>query len=213
MAEKYKEFERFEALWKDQELRPDRSLPIWESAVLLPLLKGKNGWEILFEVRSRKLNWQPGDICFPGGHRDEGDSSREATAVRETREELGLAAEDIQVLGPLEYFYAPMGPIIFPYAGIITAKSSYQLSTGEVDEIFTAPVKELLAIQPSTAKSTMGIKYGPGFPPQLGYKENTKWRETYQYDLLFYPYEGHVIWGITARVLHNFLKRLQEAGF
>jgi coenzyme A diphosphatase NUDT7 len=211
--EEQKQIERLQALWKDQEQRPDRSLPIWESAVLLPLLKGKNGWEILFEVRSSKLNWQPGDICFPGGHREENDSSREVTAVRETEEELGLKKEEIRVLGPLDYFYAPMGPIIYPYAGIIKAKSSYDLSTDEVEEIFTAPVKELLAIKPLTSKSTMGVKYGPGLPPPLNKLETADWRRTYQYDLLFYPYGDHIIWGITARVLQNFLKRLKEAGF
>lgn len=43
----------------------DSTLHIWESAVLLPLIEGPKGWEILFEVRSSALTWQPGDICFP----------------------------------------------------------------------------------------------------------------------------------------------------
>ena len=77
-------------LWKDQRQRVDRTLRLWESAVLLPLRWTRHGWEILFEVRAATMKWQPGDICFPGGHREETDASFCATALRETREELGI---------------------------------------------------------------------------------------------------------------------------
>lgn len=68
----------------------DSTLHIWESAVLLPLIEGPKGWEILFEVRSSALTWQPGDICFPGGHREDMDRNLSDTALRETSEELGI---------------------------------------------------------------------------------------------------------------------------
>ena len=56
------------------------------ASVLLLLLPGKNGPELLFEVRSGKLGWQPGDICFPGGRRESSDRNYAAAAVREASE-------------------------------------------------------------------------------------------------------------------------------
>ena len=79
-------------LFVHQQPEIDRTLKIWESAVLLPLRQGPEGWEILFEVRSAAIKWQPGDICFPGGHKEKGDADFVATALRETEEELAIPA-------------------------------------------------------------------------------------------------------------------------
>ena len=70
MTQEMKQRSALQSLWPDQRQRVDRTLKLWESAVLLPLRWTKHGWEILFEVRSAKMHWQPGDICFPGGHRE-----------------------------------------------------------------------------------------------------------------------------------------------
>ena len=207
-----RDFKQWESLWPSQDVRVDRSLHIWESAVLLPLRKGSWGWEILFEVRSGKLNWQPGDICFPGGHREEQDATLLETALRETHEELGVPREAIQVLGPLEYFYGVMGPLIFPYAGVIDEKVPLSIQTDEVEELFAAPVQDLLSITPQTGKVSIGTKREEGFPDVLSNQELKKWQVRNTYDLFFYPYGKYMIWGITARILHNFLNRVRKSG-
>ena len=129
----------------------DSTLHIWESAVLLPLIEGPKGWEILFEVRSSALTWQPGDICFPGGHREDMDRNLSDTALRETSEELGIPQNEITLLGPLDYFYGVMGPLIYPYVGILPKDCPLTIEQDEVAELFTIPV-ETLPIPGTSAK-------------------------------------------------------------
>ena len=84
------------------------------SAVLLPILEIEEQKSILFEIRSEHLDRQPGEICFPGGKVEEGETPRE-TAVRETSEELGISPGSIDILGPLDILVAPLGTVIYPY--------------------------------------------------------------------------------------------------
>lgn len=86
------------------------------SAVLIPLIKKDDGYHILFEVRSNKLSHQPGEICFPGGKKELGETSMQ-TAVRETCEELLVSKSDIKFYGPLDYFLSPAGMRIDTYLG------------------------------------------------------------------------------------------------
>ena len=88
------------------------------ASVLLLLLPGPGGPELLFEVRSRKLDWQPGDICFPGGSRERSDRNFAAAAVRETSEELGIRYEDIRLCGTLDFFASHNGFMVYPFVGI-----------------------------------------------------------------------------------------------
>lgn len=199
-------------LWTDQTMRVDSSMHIWESAVLLPLVKGATGWEILFEVRSANIHWQPGDICFPGGHREDTDPTLLATALKETGEELGIHADKITVLGPLQYFYAYRGPIIYPYAGILPAEEPLHIQAEEVGEVFTVPLEDLLHLTPLTGKVTMGSRREAGFPYPESQKNNTEWKPISTYPVYFYPWKNRMIWGITARVLHQFLERVKRRG-
>lgn len=199
-------------LWKDQRQRVDRSLRLWESAVLLPLRWTKHGWEILFEVRAANMSWQPGDICFPRGHREETDPSLCATALRETREELGIPEEEIQILGPLDYFYGYSGPLIYPFAGILPARVPLQLDRQEVGEVFSVPLKDLLSIHPVVGKLSLASRQEPGFPGQWAYGFQEGWNIRGSYEVFFYPWKNRIIWGITARVLHQFLERVRQGG-
>ena len=189
----------------------DTSLNIWESAVLLPLREGPEGWEILFEVRSAAIKWQPGDICFPGGHKEKEDPDFVTTALRETQEELGIPQEQIQVLGTLPYFYGYSGPMIYPYAGIIPKDAPITIDKSEVAEVFTVPVKDLLSMEPIKGYIDMGSCRHEDFPYELvkGYHFKPGWNKRSTYEVYFYPWKDRVIWGITARVLHHFLDKIK----
>lgn len=88
------------------------------ASVLILLLPGPEGPEVLFEVRSKRLDWQPGDICFPGGRREKTDRNFAAAAIRETSEELGIHYEDIRLCGTLDFFAAHNGFMVYPFVGI-----------------------------------------------------------------------------------------------
>jgi len=77
----------------------DKNDGLWETAVLIPLVKYRGKLCVLFEVRSKKLAWQPGDVCFPGGKRDKKDKTLRNTAIRETCEELGILSVDVEIYG------------------------------------------------------------------------------------------------------------------
>ncbi len=180
------------------------------AAVMLPLLKTDAGLSVLFEVRSSELSWQPGEICFPGGRIEEDDPDPQATAVRESCEELSLKPEDIEICGALDFITTQMGVIAYPYVGIIKDVSGMQPNRGEVAEIFTVPLDWLLKTQPMEADIHVTTEASEGFPYELlpGYSRSPRRRKGYK--VYFYQYEGYVIWGMTARILYGFLQNCRE---
>ena len=181
------------------------------SAVLVPLVRREGRLGILFEVRSAALTWQPGDICFPGGRIELDDAGSEAAAVRETREELSLPDSAIEVIGPLNSMVSPIGVMIHPYAAVINIFDLIRPNHGEVSEVFVAPLDYLLAVEPLTAHMEVATRPLADFPLNLlppSYARDWKRRTTYP--VLFYQYGGHVIWGLTARVLYGFLNVCRE---
>lgn len=183
----------------------DRGDNLWDAAVLLPLVKTPDGVAVLFEVRAAKLGWQPGDVCFPGGRAEGGDESFKAAALRETCEELGLTARDVVIVGGLNYLVTHMGPVIHPYVGYIKDLGRINFNRDEVDEVFTVPLKFLLNNPPREANMELANKAGEDFPFDLLPRQPHDWRRRKGYKVYFYEYGGHVIWGLTARILHGFL--------
>lgn len=182
-----------------------------QAAVTIPLIEIAGQPSILFEVRSGKLNWQPGEICFPGGRIESRDSSPLEAAVRETVEELGIKKDDIAALGALDLLVSPIGVILHPYAIHIRADVALAPNTDEVAEIFTVPLEFLLAAKPQTAFMQTATKPLPGFPFELlppAYPQDYRGRA--KYPVLFYQYNNYVIWGVTARVLAAFIEICQN---
>ena len=164
------------------------------ASVLLLLLPGKNGPELLFEVRSGKLGWQPGDICFPGGRRESSDRNYAAAAVREASEELGVPYKDIQLCGTLDFFAAHNGFMVYPFVGIWDPETSVPLSWFLQHEprIGTAHIQV-------TRKDDFPFELVPHLDPHKDFHQ--------EYPIYFYQYGDKVIWGMTAAILHSFLER------
>lgn len=176
------------------------------SAVMLPLVEKDNKYHILFEVRSQNLNRQPGEICFPGGRVEQNDHPDPiSTALRETTEELGITTGDIDVIGPLDVLATPLGALIYPYAGKLLA-GGISPNPREVEEVFLVPVDFFLSDPPYVTYVDVATRYNADFPlervPPI-YKEG--WQMRTSYPMYFYEYGSYFIWGLTGRILYNFL--------
>lgn len=180
---------------------------LWEAAVLVPLVKTKEGISILFEERAHTLRSQPGEICFPGGKFDCGDLGFADTAIRETCEELGLSSQNISLCGELDALVTHTGPIIHPYVGFIDCIDKVNYSKSEVERVFTVPLKELLKIEPRKCSMQLADHPGKDFPYDLVPQRINGWRKNKDYYVYFYVYKNIIIWGLTARILYAFLRR------
>lgn len=180
-------------------------------AVLLPLVYVQGELHILLEVRSGKLHTQPGEISFPGGGIEPGETGPEA-ALRETCEELNISPDEIELLGELDYLASPFNFIIYAYAGILHAvdPAGLDFNRREVESVFTVPLTFFLENQPEQYEGQMHIELAETFPYELiPHGKDYQWRMGV-YPVLFYRYGEYIIWGITARFIRNFVEILQE---
>ncbi|MEG6586538.1 NUDIX hydrolase [Dendrosporobacter sp. 1207_IL3150] len=176
----------------------------FRAAVLIPLIIEKDKESILFEVRASEMAWQPGEICFPGGKVEPRDANEKEAAIRETVEELGINAKNIEVIGEMGEVVSPIGVILKPYIGIIEV-TDYKLSKKEVAQVFKVPLAMLLDMKPIKAHMEMGNRPLDDFPFELVPHYNDEWKRRRTYEVLFYKFEDRVIWGLTAQVLSDFI--------
>ncbi|HIU64850.1 MAG TPA: CoA pyrophosphatase [Candidatus Avacidaminococcus intestinavium] len=198
------------ALTKERTPSIDKMDILTEASVLLPLVKKDGKLTVLFEVRSRSLVWQPGDVCFPGGKVEKEDLSFEETAVRETCEELNLVRSDIHICGALDFLVTHLGPIVYPFVGFIEDYQKIRPSLAEVEEVFYVPLEQLLEQKPQQAKMQLANKASDDFPFDLVPGQPKEWIGRTKYPVYFYKYEDHVIWGMTARILYAFLEKIKN---
>lgn len=182
-----------------------------KSAVLVPLIYNENNeLEILFQKRAKHMAIQPNEVSFPGGGREKADMNFQTTAIRETCEELGLEFENIEIFGPCDIFVAPFNMIIHPFIGLIKNPEKISPNPDEVDHLFTVPLNFFRETPPKKFSTQVKITPSEDFP----YDKIPRGRD-YNfkiglYDVLLYEYNDYVIWGITAKILENFIKKLNK---
>jgi len=173
---------------------PRRTIPLDSlrpAAVLLPLYQRDTRDYLLFTERTAHLEHHAGEISFPGGGQDVGDANLSATALRETEEELGITRAHIKVLGRLDDFYSIHGYHVVPFVGTIPVPDNLQIDPFEIAGTFEAPLDYFR-------------------DPFVHRVEDWQHRgRTHPVD--FYQFEQHVIWGLTAAILRQFLE--ETAGF
>ena len=178
------------------------------AAVLIPLVAGLDGWEVLLEVRAETLTVQPGEVCLPGGG-IEADETPRAAAIRETCEELLVREEQIVLLGELGAQPGPGGRPLHVFVGELRGYDG-SFSPSEVERTFTVPLDWLLAHEPAHFEVTMEPRYPDDFPWELvPGGRHYPWRAQ-KSDVPFYLGTDPVIWGATARVLARFSHVLRE---
>ena len=109
-------------------------------AVLCPLVERPDGLHLLFEVRAANLK-QGGEVCFPGGRREPGETFIEC-ALRETEEELSIPRSEITLLGTPDFMSNVGGFLLHPFLGLVSEAGMEALSpsASEVSETFTVPI-------------------------------------------------------------------------
>ena len=162
-----------------------------QSAVLI-LLYEENG-VICFTLteRTQTVEHHRGQISLPGGAR-EADEKLSSTAIRETQEEIGIYAEDVDIIGALSPLFVPVtGFIINPFVGIINANFEPQPAPEEVETVISVHVNELL-----------------NDDNELQEKRNLR---GYDMNIPYFLLSGHKVWGATAMILSEFKTVLKEA--
>lgn len=154
-----------------------------ESAVLVPIFEKLGQLHLILTKRSQTVPHHKGQICFPGGVKEQQDTNLWQTALRETHEEIGLAPKQIYHVDEMQPVYTPTGFSIQPYLGFITQKTQFTLSLDEIDKILQVPLKELVQSERFEKRTVFN-------------KEMT---------LPVYEFEGEIIWGATARILFELL--------
>lgn len=182
----------------------------FEAAITIPLVKKDNDWHVLFEIRSKKMSSQPGDISFPGGKIDSEDISTRQAAIRETHEELGIALNDIKILVELSPFITSPGFVVYPFVAEIPYKENYLFNESEVEELVTVPLDWLIEHQPYMHLMSLLPKPEEDFPfGKISKGKQYQWRK-HSTEEWFYEYDGLTIWGLTARILKYFIEQLKK---
>lgn len=168
-------------------------------AVIAPFLPDTQ--EFLFEIRSSKLHRQPGEICFPGGYIENGETPLEA-GIREAMEELMIKKEDISVIAPLDILISPFNIMVSPFLAELR-NYTFTSNPDEVASLFTVPFDFFLSCEPRIHYNrTINVPENPAAVNELLGTSSYPWNEG-RYPVLFYQYEDKLIWGMTARFIHN----------
>jgi 8-oxo-dGTP pyrophosphatase MutT (NUDIX family) len=161
------------------ELLPDAPRP---AAVLIPLLRKKDGWHILFTRRNSTLAEHSGQVAFPGGRSEPGDLNPEATALREAYEEIGLAPSAVRILGRLHDFITVTNYTVTPVVSHIPWPYEFTIQKEEVSRVFTIPLSWL------------------SDPRHHEVRQRPLKSLVSHVDVIyFHVYQGELLWGATAR--------------
>jgi 8-oxo-dGTP pyrophosphatase MutT (NUDIX family) len=158
------------------------------ASVLIPLVYWKDEWLLVFTRRTEMVEHHKGQVSFPGGGCEVGESTPEMTALREAQEEIGLKPEDVHLLGRMNDVITITHYRVTPVVGVIPWPYRVRLEPAEVERIFTIPLLWLAERanwyeQPVETEAMLRP-----FPV-----------------VRYHPYDKEVLWGISARITQNLL--------
>ena len=173
------------------------------AAVLVPLLRTDQTWHLLFTRRTDKLPEHRGQVAFPGGRADPGDTSPAQTALREAEEEIGLPADQVQLLGCLDSFTTVSNYRVTPVVGTIPWPIELKLEIEEVERVFIIPLDWLA--DPTNHE----VRLRTRLIPTSGAEAGDKAKQTVTMPVIYFkPYEGEVLWGVSAEIVDNLVTKL-----
>jgi 8-oxo-dGTP pyrophosphatase MutT (NUDIX family) len=114
------------------------------AAVLVPIVMRETGLTVLLTQRTAHLRDHGGQVSFPGGRCEPEDGSFEATAIRESEEEVGLLSSQIEIIGRLPTFRTITSFSVVPVVGLVRPPLNLKLDDFEVADVFEPPLEFLL---------------------------------------------------------------------
>ncbi len=132
------------------------------AAVMIPLIKKENVWYVLFEVRSKNLRRQPGEICFPGGRVEAGEDFKSA-ALREICEELCVDSDKVTIIAPMDVNLSVSGQMVVPYLSTIS-EYAFTWNKEEVETVFLVPLQYFLDTTPERYTNHVYTQVSKDFP-------------------------------------------------
>jgi 8-oxo-dGTP pyrophosphatase MutT (NUDIX family) len=160
------------------------------ASVLVPVID-RSEPAVLLTQRTSDLASHAGQVAFPGGKIEANDASPVAAALREAREEVGLASVLVAPIGYLDLYLTFSGFRILPTVACVKPNFALTLNPSEVTEAFEVPLAFLM--NPSNHE-----------------RKTREWKGI-QRDYYAIPFEGRYIWGITAGILRNLYERVYGA--
>ena len=162
-----------------------------DAAVLVPLYLDGGRLHAVFTRRRDDLRRHAGEISFPGGRQDPGEADLRRTALREAEEEIGLPGDAVELIGALQ----PTPTIatnyaVYPFVGLIEPGRTWTPSAAEVDAVLELPLDRLRAGSERRRLRRRGVPFRTDV----------------------YVVDEHLIWGATARILADLLRRIPEDG-
>ncbi len=182
-------------------------------AVLVPLVEREGELCLLYEVRASTLRRQPGEVCFPGG-RMEGGESPEECALRETWEELAIPSGCVKLLGQLDFIAHRANFIMWPVLGVVDSAALERMvpNPAEVEEVFFVPLAHLLETEPVVYEYELIPTPAENFPYELiGIPKDYRWQHGSE-NVPVYPWQGRAIWGLTGRITRNLTQICKASG-
>ena len=171
--------------YAEVDLAPDSKVKC--AAVLVPLASVDGEWHLLYTRRTDRVESHKGQVSFPGGACDEGETTPEQTALREAHEEVGILPQDVRVLGRLTNMITITHFRVTPVVGVVPWPYVFRVGNDEVARVFTIPLAWLA--EPRN-------RWEFPFP------------ERKRALIAYHPYDGELLWGATARMTVDFLSML-----
>jgi 8-oxo-dGTP pyrophosphatase MutT (NUDIX family) len=160
------------------------------AGVLIPVRQHESGLSVLLTQRSADLTHHAGQISFPGGRMEECDADIEETALREAREEVGIGADEVSVIGYLETMPTVTGFAVSPVVGLVDGGVELVIDRTEVEYAFEVPLAFLTR-------------------PENHRMVPREWQGL-SFSMVEFHFEGQRIWGATAQMLLRFLNIIKN---